>query len=107
MSRDGNGRFTRGNPGGPGRPPRTTEKEYMRALSAACSLQDWTEIARTAVEKAKAGDARAREWLSRFLVGTPDQAAVALSTLAFEDEAGTEPYDVDAEVVHLRLLTGL
>jgi hypothetical protein len=31
--RDRGGRFAKGNPGGPGRPPRTTEANYLIALT--------------------------------------------------------------------------
>ena len=58
-----------GNPGGPGRPKRATERKYLRALVKAVSLEDWREIIKTAVSLAKAGDGPARTWLSKHLVG--------------------------------------
>jgi hypothetical protein len=39
--RTSDGRFVPGNPGGPGRPPRQTEREYLRAMLAGCTLEDW------------------------------------------------------------------
>jgi hypothetical protein len=39
-----NGRFAVGNPGGPGRPRRAIEREYLAALSDTVSLGDWREI---------------------------------------------------------------
>jgi hypothetical protein len=67
---DERGRFTAGNPGGPGRPPRPVEREYLRALNEAVSLEDWQAVVRAAVTQAKEGDGKAREWLARYLLGT-------------------------------------
>jgi hypothetical protein len=57
----------------PGRPPRrrrAIEREYLATLSEAVSLDDWREIVLATVGAAKVGDARAREWLTRLLIGT-------------------------------------
>ena len=86
-----NGQFAPGNPGGPGRPSRQTQREYLRAMIAGCSLGDWREIVGKAVAHAKQGDAKAREWLARYLVGSPVLATPTPSTLAVEDEAGLDP----------------
>ncbi len=67
--RSNNGQFAAGNPGGPGRPRRAVEQEYLAALSDSVSLDDWREVVSRAVADAKAGDARARDWLTRHLVG--------------------------------------
>jgi hypothetical protein len=83
--RDSRGRFTRGNPGGPGRPPRATETQYLLALSAACPPETWAAICRRAMEQATEGDAAARAWLSTFLVGDAT-LAVAIEDAALEDE---------------------
>jgi hypothetical protein len=69
--RDGRGRFAAGNRGGPGRPRRATEAEYLRALSHIVSVEDLRAIARRAVADAKKGSARARDWVSRYLLGDP------------------------------------
>jgi hypothetical protein len=69
--RDGLGRFATGNGGGPGRPKRATEAEYLRALSRIVSVEDLRAIARRAVADAKRGSARAREWVSNYLLGEP------------------------------------
>jgi hypothetical protein len=55
--RDRQGRFTTGNPGGPGRPRRAIEREYLATLSEAVSLEDWKEIVQAAVTAAKQGPA--------------------------------------------------
>jgi hypothetical protein len=51
-------------------------------LTENCTLEDWREIVVRAVADAKAGGlgaARAREWLSRLLVGTDPVAMNALA----------------------------
>jgi hypothetical protein len=68
-TRNPDGTFAPGNPGGPGRHKREKEREYLRALTEAVTLEDWRAVAAKAVEQAKGGDHRAREWLSRYLVG--------------------------------------
>src|SRR5690349_20325939 len=92
--RDHNGRFLPGNPGGPGRPRRQTESEYLRAVQRVCSLEDVAAIAERAVTQARGGDARAREWLSRYLLGIPSAAAAKPSDLPFQDESGHDPIEV-------------
>ena len=69
--RDKLGRFAHGNPGGPGRPPLNREREYLETLTAACTVDDWREICQRAVKDAKKGDHRARDWLTKYLVGEP------------------------------------
>ena len=46
--RDEKGRFTKNNPGGPGRPSLKIEREYMEALTSVVSLEDWRAIVRFA-----------------------------------------------------------
>lgn len=67
--RDTRGRFAAGNPGGPGRPRRAVEADYLMALADSVSRDDWREIVRRAVEDAKAGNHQARVWLAGFLIG--------------------------------------
>jgi hypothetical protein len=67
--RDGQGRFAVGNPGGPGRPRRAVERDYLTVLSDAVSRDDWRCVVQAAVESAKQGDAKARDWLTRYLIG--------------------------------------
>ena len=68
--RNSDGTFAKGNAGGPGRPPRATESEYLRVLMGACPLDTFREIVERAVTDAKAGDAQARAWLATYLVST-------------------------------------
>jgi hypothetical protein len=79
--RNENGQFAKGNPGGPGRPRRAVEREYLIALLEKISLVDWQEVIDKTLADAKAGDARAREWLARFLLG-PKPSDLAADELA-------------------------
>jgi hypothetical protein len=94
--RDRNGKFIEGNAGGPGRPPRATEREYLLALSESCSPADWEEIVVKAVDDAKDGDAKARPWLAGYLVCQPGSRGEMLHTLAVEVAAGSDPLRLDA-----------
>jgi hypothetical protein len=67
--RNGNGQYAPGNPGGPGRPRRVTEGDYVRALSEECPPETWRAICRRAVQDALAGDGKARDWLAKYLLG--------------------------------------
>jgi hypothetical protein len=67
--RNSNGTFAKGNRGGPGRPRRDVEYDYLVALSQGVKLADWKKIVKRASDDAKQGDWRAREWLSRYLLG--------------------------------------
>jgi hypothetical protein len=66
-------------------------------MSAACPLDAWSEIVKSAVDAAKKGDAKAREWLAQYLLGTPEKGAPTLHDLAVDEEAGRDPVAVDAE----------
>lgn len=67
--RDKRGRFVKGHEGGPGRPKRATEQDYLAALSEAVGIDAWREVVARALEDAKAGDGKARDWLSKHLIG--------------------------------------
>jgi hypothetical protein len=69
MTRNKDGTFATGNPGGPGRSRRATERDYLRALSEACPPETWEKICKKAVEAAETGDPKARDWLARHLLG--------------------------------------
>jgi len=69
--RDQKGRFGKNNPGGPGRPCRATEHEYLEALGEAVSLAQWRKLTARAVTDAIKGDGAARNWLSKYLL--PEQ----------------------------------
>lgn len=82
--RDANGQFQPGHSiKSPGRPRRAIEVEYLKALSDEVSLDDWKEIVKAAKEAAKAGDAKAREWIASYVIGdkTPGLTDLALMDL--------------------------
>ena len=67
--RDAAGRFVPGNSGGPGRPPRATETEYLETLTEVVTPERWRAICQRAVADAEQGDARARAWVARYMIG--------------------------------------
>jgi hypothetical protein len=79
------GRFLAGNSGGPGRPRRVIETDYLTALSEAVSLDAWCAVVGKALEQAQSGDAKAREWLSTYLLPRPGDT-MQLTRMAAADE---------------------
>ncbi len=77
--RNKNGQFAPGNSLGPGRPRRSVEHDYLAALGDAVSLGDWREVVSRAVTDAKLGDAKARDWLTRHLVGSDPPQLIDLA----------------------------
>ena len=84
VTRDSNGRFTTGNPGGPGRPRREIEEEYLLSMETAVNGANWQAIVDRAVTDAIAGDAKARMWLSSYLLGMPISRTEAPQQNGFE-----------------------
>lgn len=81
--RERNGRFAAGNPGGPGRPRRKIENDYLATMSDAVGLDAWKRIVETAVRKAERGDAKSRDWLSRYLLGHEPSRLLELAASEF------------------------
>ncbi len=83
--KDSRGRFTVGNPGGPGRPRKLTQSEYQAATLALVAVDGWEQVVTKALEDAQSGDKHARRWLSDYVLGHPSAPSVvdgiALSTL--------------------------
>ena len=73
--RDNQGRFSKGNPGGPGRPRRAVEEDYLAALSDQLSIERWENIVSRAIEDAENGDHRARDWIARYALGPSPKVA--------------------------------
>jgi len=71
--RDDNGRFIKGNKASPGRTKRLIEERYLKRFSSTVKVAEWREIILKAIDQAKRGDPRARQWLSDYLVGKPIQ----------------------------------
>ena len=74
--RDERGRFAPGNKLG-GRKSREFEQRRLQALSDKVSDGEWAAVIEKALEQAKGGDWRAREWLSNFLL-PPRQVIAAM-----------------------------
>jgi hypothetical protein len=105
LARDDRGRFAPGNAGGPGRPRRRTEADYLVTLSDGVSPDAWSQIVERAVIDAIAGDAKARDWLSRYLLPTPTAGSSPLHEAAVEAISGVDRVQADAESVELNRLT--
>ena len=73
--RDNQGRFSKGNPGGPGRPRRAVEEDYLAALSDQLSIERWENIVSKAIQDAENGDHRARDWIARYALGPSPKVA--------------------------------
>lgn len=71
--RDKKGRFVKGHSGGPGRPRRHTEAEYIEATVGQVSLAKWQKVVNKALDDAMAGDRHARQFLADYLLGKPPQ----------------------------------
>lgn len=95
--RNASGRFAEGNAGGPGRPRRAVEADYLHVVADACSLKDWREIVDAAVRNAKTGDPRARAWLGAYMMGSPQTAAPTLLTVEAQALAGVDTVQRSAE----------
>lgn len=98
--RDDRGRFVPGHPGGPGRPKRETEGEYLKTLQEVVTVDAWRLIVERAVADAIEGDPKARSWIGNYLLGLPSQRLEVDHqgdsdkqpiTLAFLREIGSSP----------------
>jgi hypothetical protein len=68
-----NGKFGPGNDGGPGRPKREIEAEYLNATVAAVSIEDWAKVVQAMLNFAKSGNVQAATWLANYIVGRPTE----------------------------------
>ena len=91
--RTGAGKFAAGNPGGPGRPRRETERDYLRVTIDAVPLDLWRQIVESTVTAAGQGDRHAREFLASYLLGRAEGVASTLHSLAVEELAGSDPIE--------------
>lgn len=89
--RDCDGKFVSGNKVASGRRPYRTEREYLRTTLGACSLEHWEVIVKRAVEDAMGGDAKAREWLAKYLLGVPKSFEQSPLMVQAEEIAGLDP----------------
>ncbi len=87
-SRDTQGRFVTGHPGGPGRLRRATEQTYMAVLMESCPPERWRGIVQRAIEAAEDGDDKARHWLAAYLIGRPGVNAPTPTAVLIERMVG-------------------
>lgn len=79
IARDSKGRFIKGESGNPqGRLSKQVESSYLQVAENVCTFDVWHEIVAKAIEQAKRGDARARQWLSDYLMGKPLPMIIAV-----------------------------
>jgi hypothetical protein len=76
-------------------PRRPIEREYLATLNAAVPLDTWQEICKRAADDALAGDAKARDWLSKWLIANESRS---LTVLAAEEHGTTCESAADAEI---------
>jgi hypothetical protein len=115
--RNADGTFSQGNSGGPGRPARATERQYMAVVMTACDLDTWQAIVERAVTDAKNGDSTARAWLASYLLGKPSPRLTAprpARVLAMEEvgvdevaEAVVDVQEAQTEKQHRREFNAL
>jgi len=60
-----------------GRPSRRVEEKYLKGLTTKVGIEEWGQIVDKAIEQAIAGDWRARNWISNYLMGTPAKRIIA------------------------------
>ena len=97
---DSRGRFASGNSGGPGRPRRAIETDYLAALGDALTIDAWREIVTGAITSAKIGDDKARAWLSKYALG---ESSISLYELARRDALDysiDDQLSADVEIAH-------
>lgn len=83
--RDAAGRFTAGNPGGPGNPSAAKVAKFRAALLAAVTEDDITAIVAKLVQLAKAGDIDAARLILDRLMGKPIQPSLVELNGAADD----------------------
>lgn len=72
MGRDSGGKWEKGTSGNPGGRPINRGK-YLQKLDDTLGEEAWVAIVARAIELAKRGDSRARQWLSDYILGKPTQ----------------------------------
>jgi hypothetical protein len=66
------------------------ERDYLATLAEACPPEKWRAIVERAVTDAKDGDATARAWLAKYLIG---DKPTALTELAIAEARGVTADD--------------
>lgn len=72
--RNEKGQFTKGNPGGPGRPRREVEARNLQLFWATVSDEDWQAVVAAMIKQAKRGNVAAAQWLGNYHMGKPQDS---------------------------------
>lgn len=91
--RDANGRFNKGNRGGPGNPYARQTAQLLKVIREAVSAEEISAITRKLVQMAREGDVQAMKLLLSYVVGKPLQ--------------GGQPDQVDYEEWQLHLKSAM
>lgn len=83
---------------------RPVEREYFATLNAAVPLDAWQRIVQRAVDDALAGDAKAREWLSKWLM---QAEARTLTVMAAEESLSDSATAAEQEIADRREMINL
>ena len=85
MTRDEKGRFIKGAPPGPGRPPKATEQEYLDAFCEEVPLAQWRRLIAAQVRRAERRDLQAFGALANYLAPRTEKRDINLTAgLAIE-----------------------
>jgi hypothetical protein len=95
--RESNGRFAKGNPGGPGNPFARQTAALRATLQRKVTERDIEEIADRLIADAKAGDNAATKLLFQYVIGKP-QPAVNPDALDVDEFRGLQAAAVPPEV---------
>ena len=95
--RDERGRFTKGNPGGPGNPFAAQVGKLRAAMYGAVTEADMKAIVSKLVEQAKSGDIPAARVLFGRVFGRPLEADILERIEELENQARKIQCDVDTE----------
>ncbi len=93
---------------------RQTESAYMAVVMRVCGLEVWQAVVQKAVDDAQQGDAKARDWLTRYLLGEPSARLKAprptrvIAEQELGEEDGSDPVDLEKQQIRRdRLMMGL
>ena len=89
--RDRNGRFAKGNSGGPGNPLAKHTGRLRSALINAVTEQDMHEVVQQLISVAKKGDTAAAKLLFDRCLGRPTEADLLDRIMQLEDLLGSHP----------------
>lgn len=71
--REQNGRFAKGNGGGPGRPKKVREEEWLAILTKTVKTEDLEKVFASGLSRAMAGDVQWAKLLLAYGIGLPIQ----------------------------------